>query len=370
MLSGILRAAADYQKQYDGSADFRFKPGAAFWILSKDTMSVSSNPNSVTLGSDNTYAINLHNGWNLISNPFDKTVLWSAVQSKNPGIQPIHRFNKTYSMSSDFEPYKGYYFNNATNLVSLAIPYPVVSVAPSLIGKKIDLDAEYFTLALQTPNGEESRVIVTNDPAGIAGFDTRDIFAPPGDFEKVKLSIFNKAIETGYKYLMADNRNLNPEGEEFEIIVKNMTSKTLTLKKEFNGKLIHEKFYFADKRTGKFTDLLSDEKVIIPANVTRGEYVLLLGNESFISEKQAEYLPKDFILYQNYPNPFNPATVISYQLPVNSKVSLKLFDILGNEVASLVDKDQDGGFYEYKLSTLNLKLSSGVYFYQLKAGEF
>jgi len=56
--------------------------------------------------------------------------------------------------------------------------------------------------------------------------------------------------------------------------------------------------------------------------------------------------PDKFELHQNYPNPFNPSTVIGYQLSVLSKVSLKVYDVLGNEVATLVDKEQQPGSYE------------------------
>jgi hypothetical protein len=80
--------------------------------------------------------------------------------------------------------------------------------------------------------------------------------------------------------------------------------------------------------------------------------------------------PTEFALEQNYPNPFNPSTVISYSLPQSSFVTLKIYDIIGNEVATLVDKYKSAGFHNIGFSINNLELSSGVYFYQLKAGEF
>jgi hypothetical protein len=82
--------------------------------------------------------------------------------------------------------------------------------------------------------------------------------------------------------------------------------------------------------------------------------------------------PNDFILYQNYPNPFNPNTVISYQLPINSNVTLKVYDVLGNEVVTLVDEYKASGRYEIEFDALTEigHLVSGIYFYQLRAAEF
>ena len=79
--------------------------------------------------------------------------------------------------------------------------------------------------------------------------------------------------------------------------------------------------------------------------------------------------PSTLNLFQNFPNPFNPSTVISYQLPVSSSISLKLFDILGNEVAELVSGHQDAGYHEYKLSAIDHKLSSGIYYYTLETSD-
>lgn len=80
----------------------------------------------------------------------------------------------------------------------------------------------------------------------------------------------------------------------------------------------------------------------------------------------ANQIPDQFILNQNYPNPFNPTTIISWQSPISSHQTLKVFDVLGNEVATLLDEYRTAGIYSIDFDASSL--SSGVYFYKLQAG--
>jgi hypothetical protein len=81
-----------------------------------------------------------------------------------------------------------------------------------------------------------------------------------------------------------------------------------------------------------------------------------------------ETLPIEYALLQNYPNPFNPNTTISWQSPVGSHQTIKVFDVLGNEVATLVDEYKLAGRYEVEFNAE--KLASGIYFYKLQAGDY
>ncbi len=92
------------------------------------------------------------------------------------------------------------------------------------------------------------------------------------------------------------------------------------------------------------------------------------GSYTYSDVVVAEIAPSSFSLSQNYPNPFNPTTSINYQLAVNSFVTLKVYDVLGNEVASLVNEQKPAG--EYKVDFDASGLGSGFYFYVLKAGNF
>jgi hypothetical protein len=90
------------------------------------------------------------------------------------------------------------------------------------------------------------------------------------------------------------------------------------------------------------------------------------------TEIQKDYLNiiTDYKLNQNFPNPFNPETVISWQLPVSGYVTLKIYDVLGREVAKLINEFQQAGIHNLNFNIQNFQLPSGVYFYIIQAGDF
>jgi hypothetical protein len=92
------------------------------------------------------------------------------------------------------------------------------------------------------------------------------------------------------------------------------------------------------------------------------------GGANFVEEEELNEIPTEFLLSQNYPNPFNPSTKIRYSVPVSSNVMIKVFDILGNEIETLVKEEKLAGSYEITWYAANLP--SGVYFYKLQASSF
>ncbi len=139
---------------------------------------------------------------------------------------------------------------------------------------------------------------------------------------------------------------------------------------------------------GKGTTTEPQNYVFVDKNLTSGKYAYRLKQIDF--DGTFEYLPTGqagsnqvevdvltpdkFSLEQNYPNPFNPTTVISWQSPVGSWQTLKVYDVLGNEVATLVNEYREAGSYKVEFSTGSIgnasELPSGVYYYKLSVGNF
>ena len=87
-----------------------------------------------------------------------------------------------------------------------------------------------------------------------------------------------------------------------------------------------------------------------------------------LAPSQGQELPKQFALHQNYPNPFNPVTTIRYDLPIASRVTLIIYNLLGQEVTTLIDEQQEAGYKTVKWDAVSI--SSGLYYYRLVAGDY
>ena len=153
---------------------------------------------------------------------------------------------------------------------------------------------------------------------------------------------------------IAQLKNSAPTFFTMPVQIKVQTSVGDTLVTLFNNQMA-QSFYL--EVNGTVNGILFDPNNLIlkTASVTVGT-----EDENLVLDK--------FELYQNYPNPFNPETTISYQIPDKSIVSLKIFDVLGNEIASLVNGENEAGIHHVKFD--GSSLTNGIYFYVLKSGNF
>jgi photosystem II stability/assembly factor-like uncharacterized protein len=121
---------------------------------------------------------------------------------------------------------------------------------------------------------------------------------------------------------------------------------------------------FTDSSTGWLLGITPQPRTYHLYRTTNGGF----GGLVEINKEKNKNLPAEYSLYQNYPNPFNPSTKIGFRITVLGFVSLKIFDVIGNEIVTLVNEEKPAGTYEIEFNSTDLP--SGIYFYQLQAGSF
>ncbi len=188
-------------------------------------------------------------------------------------------------------------------------------------------------------------------------FSSSDTEPNPGDRLKIKLTLKNKGATASATDIEA--RLIGPD-TLVNIVTPNRTYDDIA-----PGEIVQcNTSYTLDISE----DFPVDTEIPFELEISSNGYVF--WTDAFVISQTAvpdeqNNIPRAFALKQNYPNPFNPKTVISYQLPVHSLVELKIFDLLGREIATLVNEEKEPGEYAFEWNDKGLP--SGIYFYHLEA---
>ncbi|KAA3598106.1 MAG: T9SS C-terminal target domain-containing protein [Calditrichaeota bacterium] len=198
-------------------------------------------------------------------------------------------------------------------------------------------------------------IIPVNDPPTVFNLlNPTDGDTLPNFFDPIEF-IWNSSIDADNTNLIY---NLKIFNSSFDTTISNISDTTLNFTSSLEELTNYN--WFVEVTDGEFTVSSSDTfEFITPMAVS-------------ISENENQ-VPNSFALRQNYPNPFNPTTTISYDLPINSKVILKIYNLIGQEVRALVEKNVNAGFHLVNWDGKNdfgKQVSSGIYIYKIQAGDF
>jgi len=263
--------------------------------------------------------------------------------------------------------------NNGTNWIGLEggeYGYNSVSFIDSLTGWALgEKGTDYGFRAqnvIKTTNAGESWDIVRSDTIiyekGYLMEFVNDLVG------YMKVNSLKKTTDGGYNWFSTDSimtNNLRSHtfintdtgwciGSGGKVIRTNDGGNSWTIQTSNTGNLLND-IIFVNNETGYIVGTQGR----ILKTITGG----LTGVTSFENQ-----IPGSHILYQNYPNPFNPKTIINYELGIRNFVSLKIYDVLGNEVAELVNEKQNAGSYSVEFDGSGI--ASGVYFYRLETNNF
>ncbi|MBI3006171.1 MAG: T9SS type A sorting domain-containing protein, partial [Ignavibacteriales bacterium] len=378
----------DYETFKDESA---LKPGAAFFLVVREadkkvTVSGATTVNAQVMNND---GIQLTQGWNLVGNPFTTAISYDSLRSSGPGAITDWAYYDgqgprgsgwwTDANHKSLLPWEGLalYATQATKLLFGVIGQQT-GVAPSfnleaplsVASKNSENESAWIVNvnAYRTDNDlkDEGNGVGMTDGAS-TGHDSYDSYQPP-ILEGKNVAVYFKGETSGRDM---DIRPINDQGDSWDMKVIT-GDKGARIRLDLSGaKAIPNpafEAYLVDLDESMAYNLRTTSAVEVNSKQGVRNFVVLVGTREFVDRERrgVDLVPREMKLFANYPNPFNPETVIRYQVSGAREVynvSLKVYNLLGQEVVTLVEQEQIPGYYEIKFSARSL--TTGVYFYRI-----
>lgn len=372
----LFRWKANAYVEYPALTD-AFTPGNAFWIISDAVHQFTVGLARSTMTTQSASVV-LDTGWNQIGNPFAFPVAWRDVQ-RTGNIQGPYFYDGTpYTLDTNASvlPWEGYFVYNA-GPGSAQLVFPPRGTGNSSLPKSRS-SAESYTLSLSAEldgtglrDAQNAVGFVATALDGDDGFDFRK---PPAVSNDVRLAI----VENGRQFM----RNFKParsgEGQEWRIEITNTHPQLpVTLRLSEEGELPEGfQIFLFDENDFNAVPLQGNAAVLRFPTATEVKHLKLIIGTREYAEGHSNGIPLAPVAYaleQNYPNPFNPTTTIRYQLSKRGDVVLEVYNLLGQKVRTLVQREQLTGAHTVQWrgdDDRGLSVASGVYIYRLRAGDF
>ena len=354
--------------------------GKGYWLIVKDPGKIIDTGPARSLVTNTQFTMQLNQGWNFIGDPFAFTLPVSKL-SLSSG-QPVQlrsytgAWNDTTQAVTSLQPITGYaIFANSATILSMNPDLTTIS-----LGKQGVVSASGISWAIGIKAQCDQARDVDNLAAVSADagqeLDNLDWVEPPVIGEFVSVYFPHHLPDNQTAKLCVDVKPIPTEGEGWDFDVRTNIAQPVTLSFD-NSTSVPSDFgiVLLDEVLKSTQDLRQTRTYIIPAREAADPlpFKLIVGKPEFIQQQIAlnGLVPASYELSQNFPNPFNPTTTIRYGLPKESHVTLKVYNILGQEVATLVDAVQEQGYKVVQFPPSGSEgMSSGTYFYRLQAGDF
>ncbi len=360
---------------------FHFDPGKAYWVISAENRTVNFGSGR-SLPPDDDASVALTPGWNQVANPFAFSVSWDdvVVASGDPLVSRPYAFRGTYVQADVLTPYEGYFvFNFESQNVELLFPPVEAADDDSTLSKLTFAPGWELQIEASCKHAADSQNFLGVHQDAAVEWDRLDQPEPPtiGEFVSVYFphddwqrfsnnynSDYRPQIETGTSWTFVARSNI----------------RNAEVKLEFSGleKLPAGLKVMLYDPTLNFSSDLAGSSTFSFASGARGvekSFTLLVGTTEYIADNiGTNLLPTKFELAQNFPNPFNPSTTIRYGLPAEERVTLKIYNLLGREIRTILSDEPKAAGFHLALwdgrDKQNRLVGSGVYIYQIIAGEF
>ena len=309
--------------------------GTGYWLRFPESSTVE-----FTGGMFDEISVPVVEGWNIVSGPSEGASLWDPNGLVYEGT--VYGFNGSYVNTDIFEPGKGYWLRSSGDGTI------TLSSNPSSAKQSTSIRDRYISQSTKIQfRNSDGKTIELYTGGSVAELELPMFSVPP------------LPPSTGFDVRFGEDFRYAESGGKLTVL-NDAYPLRISCTFSDNGPL--ENWVLVNEQTGEKYSLSSQDELLIGTPVN-----------TLTLRRATPVIPETFTLHQNFPNPFNPITTLSYDLPKDSDVRLAIFDMLGNEVATLVSTSQQAGFRSVHwdaTDSMGRPVSAGVYLYQIHAGEF
>jgi hypothetical protein len=353
-------------------------PGKSKFLITRENVTLTGGA-GVTVNTAEPFEISLQSGWNMIANPFNFDVPIANVEPESLHIH-FNAYNGSWNASPEFlKPFEGYMIK-VKESVNLTLNASAVGMGQKSSLAKTIANADWFIQI-------KAQSDLARDDDNIAGviedaelqWDCYERYEPPPIGQFVTVSFPHLDWQTYPDIHTTDYRPSSYEGYIWKFSVDtNIPNQIVSL--EFgNVESVPPEFevQLIDLTLNTSEDLRQTSHYRYSSSSVGGrrDFKIVVGKGHFVEDELSEFVevPSGYELGQNFPNPFNPATTISFGLPERGRVFLTVFNILGQEVVTLLDGIERGAgftsaFWDGR-DRFGELVPSGVYIYRLRVGQ-
>ena len=352
----------------------QIKKGQAYWFRHEYKEAVLFQEDTSFALPLNEFVIDLERGWNLVSNPFSFPVTFRADTSvSTPITYGLSGSGKGWSSpQNELHPWNGYAVYTGERATMTLLPFEEQDTSLARVASAGDW---YLNIKLESKNQINHSAVLGRRKHASNG---QGIFDTPiyPDIEKNISIAMDLDGSTGFNYIR-DIRGLDDFNGIWNVRLNDLGDEFMISSDQIG--LLPEEIHFGvvNINERKVTLNFLNQEVRVSNNFNSAyDIKIIAGDKEYVESMSQDILsniPEEFALGQNYPNPFNPVTNMDYTLPQRSRVTISIYNVLGQEIKNLVNGEQDYGFHSISWDGTDMngrEVSSGVYFTQMRSTSF
>ena len=383
---------SDSQPYGEYSDTLKMDPGKAFLLIVKDPGKFIDTGGGKSNPAHQSFKIRLRPGWNFFGNPFNFSIPLENLNVKSGKNFALRYHEGTWRdplirKVDKIHPFEGYAIFNTLEIADTLLINPDLSSSTNSLAKEVASTMKEKILwsirilaQCQEARDEDNLAAIVSGAS--SKWDELDQPEPPviGEYVSVyfphpKWGKLAKIYCTDVRPMTSDNGHRTSDGELWPFEVKTNISDKVNLTFEGVDQVPKElEVWLVDDALKITQNLRENNHYAVAGSEQPKPLKLVVGKHDFVGEKlaEAQAIPTTYELSQNFPNPFNPATTIRYGLPQAGRVTLKIYNLLGEEVALIINDELQAAGYHAAIwdgrNHAGKVVASGVYIYRLEAG--